>query len=69
MKSSHSFVGTTQAVLVDGFSKKNERMLSGYTETNKLVHFKGDETLIGKIVNVRIVSSHVYSLRGEYGIK
>ena len=40
-------------------------MLSGYTESNKLVHFKGDESLIGKIVNVKINESHTYSLLGE----
>ena len=40
-------------------------MLSGYTESNKLVHFKGNKELIGKIVNVKILESHTYSLIGE----
>ena len=59
------YVNNTYKVLVDGVSKTDERMLSGYTESNKLVHFKGDTSLIGKIVEVKILESHTYSLIGE----
>lgn len=52
-------------VLVDSVSEKNKEMLSGYTEHNKLVHFKGDTSLIGQIVNVKITESHIYFLNGE----
>ena len=58
-------VGKTYKVLVEGVSEKNKEMLSGYTETNKLVHFKGDISLVGQIVNVKINESHLYSLLGE----
>lgn len=61
----NKMVGNTYPVLVEGVSEKNKEMLSGYTETNKLVHFKGDISLVGKIVNVKILESHVYSLIGE----
>ena len=64
-KDARSYVGGTYKVLVDGASKTDKDMLSGYTESNKLVHFKGDESLIGKIVNVKINESHTYSLLGE----
>ena len=63
--SSNKMVGNIYDVLVDGVSKTDAKMLSGYTETNKLVHFKGDETMIGKIIKVRINESHAYSLLGE----
>ena len=63
--SSEAMVGKTYSVLVDGPSEKNPSMYSGYTEGNKLVHFKGDSSLIGKIVDVKITQSHVYSLLGE----
>ncbi|MDF9866924.1 tRNA-2-methylthio-N6-dimethylallyladenosine synthase [Bacilli bacterium PM5-3] len=53
------------SVLVDGPSKKNSEILSGYTEHNKLVNFKGDKSLIGKIVDVRIVEAKTWSLQGE----
>ena len=60
-----TMVGKTFDVLVDGESKNNKEMLSGYTEENKLVHFKGDSSLVGKIVKVKINESHTYSLIGE----
>ena len=62
---SKRYIGGVYKVLVDGVSKTDENMLSGYTESNKLVHFKGDVSLAGKIVNVRILESHTYSLIGE----
>lgn len=62
---SKKMVGNVYKVLVDGTSKTDEGMLSGYTEENKLVHFKGDESLIGTIINVKITESHTYSLIGE----
>ena len=64
-KYSKQMVGQTYDVLVDGESKTNKEMMSGYTETNKMVHFKGDASLIGKIVKVKITESHTYSLMGE----
>lgn len=63
--SSSKMIGNTYSVLVEGVSEKNPEMLSGYTEKNKLVHFKGDVSLVGQIVNVKINESHVYSLLGE----
>ena len=58
-------VGKTYEVLVESVSKKNKEMLSGYPYNNKVVHFKGDESLIGKIVKVKITENHLYSLLGE----
>ena len=62
---SKSMVGKTFEVLVDGVSKTDKEMYSGYTEENKLVHFKGCEQLIGKIIKVKITESHTYSMIGE----
>ncbi len=64
-KKSAEMVGKTYDVLVEGASEKNPEMLSGYTEKNKLVHFKGDLSLVGKIVPVKILESHTYSMIGE----
>ena len=64
-KDALSYVGGVYKVLVDGVSKTDSNMLSGYTESNKLVHFKGSEDLVGKIVKVKINESHTYSLLGE----
>jgi len=54
----------TYNVLVEGFSSK-EGMLFGYTETNKLVNFKGDSNQIGNIVKVKILEAKSFSLDGE----
>ena len=58
-------VGNIYKVLVDGPSKNDLTMYSGYTENNKLVHFKADASYVGKIINVKINESHTYSLIGE----
>ena len=60
-----TLVGKTLPVLVEGPSEKNPNLLSGYTEHNKLVHFKGDTSLIGEIVNIKINESRLYYLTGE----
>ena len=62
---SAKMVGNIYDVLVDGVSKNDKDMLSGYTEKNKLVHFKGDLSLVGTIVKVKITESHTYSMIGE----
>ena len=64
-KSSDLMVGNTYDVLVDGPSKRDKEVLSGYTEGNKLVNFKGPQYLVGCIVPVKIIESHTYSLIGE----
>ena len=63
-KSNKKMEGNIYKVLVEGFSNK-EGMVFGYTETNKLVNFKGNESLIGKIVPVKIVDAKSFSLDGE----
>ena len=59
------YVGTIQKVLVEGKSKTNENVLTGRTETNKVVNFEGKEDLIGKIVNMEIISEHMWYLKGK----
>lgn len=60
-----NLVGSVQNVLVDGPSKKNEMVFSGYTEGNKLVNFIPINAKTGMIVQVKITSANTWTLKGE----
>ena len=60
-----AYVGRVCSVLVEGESKNNPQMLSGRTDSSKIVNFKGDSSLKGKYVNVKITQAHTWSLNGE----
>jgi tRNA-2-methylthio-N6-dimethylallyladenosine synthase len=62
---SEGMVGTTQRVLVEGKSKKNEYELAGRTDNNRIVNFAGSPRLIGAFAEVRIIAALPHSLRGE----
>ena len=51
-------------VLVDGFSKKNDTVYSGYTPQFKLVNFTAKNVKIGDIVKVKIIAAKSFSLDG-----
>lgn len=59
------YVGTVQKVLVEGESKTNKDMLTGRTRSYKVVNFEASKDLIGKEVDIRIVSEHTWFLKGE----
>ena len=62
---SRKMVGSTQRILVDGFSKKDPGQLKGRTENNRVVNFQCDDTdLIGKFVDVTIAKAYSNSLLG-----
>lgn len=60
-----AYEGQIVEVLVEGESKKNPDVLSGYTPKNKLVNFTGPESLIGQLVKVKITTTKTWSLNGE----
>lgn len=59
-----SLENTIQKVLILGTSEKDENKIYGYTETMKLVNVVGNEDLIGKIIDVKIVEAKSFSLDG-----
>ena len=60
------YIGTIHEILVEGRSKNNDKMLTGRTDTNKVVNFESDDiSLIGKIVKVKIISEHMWYLKGK----
>ncbi|MGB9779378.1 tRNA (N6-isopentenyl adenosine(37)-C2)-methylthiotransferase MiaB [Caldanaerobacter sp.] len=52
-------------VLVEGISKRDPSKLTSRTRTNKVVHFVGDKSLIGKLANVRITETKAWTMQGE----
>ena len=40
-------------------------MLTGRTDSNKVVVLEAQEDLIGKMANLKIVSEHMWYLKGE----
>ena len=60
-----AYVGKTVRVLVDSRSDDAEYPLASRTEGNRLVRLKGDESLIGKFLDVKITGSNTWALYGE----
>jgi tRNA-2-methylthio-N6-dimethylallyladenosine synthase len=58
------YEGQVVEVLVEGESKTNPDILSGYTRKNKLVNFKGPKSAIGKLVQVKITEAKTWTLDG-----
>ncbi len=59
------YIGTTQRILVDGYSKNDKTILTGRTDSNKVVNFYGTENLIGKMIDIKITEEHKWYLKGE----
>ena len=64
LESNKKLLNKVVPVLVDGYSEK-DGLLCGYTDTNKLINFEGDDSSIGKIVNVLVTDAKTWSLDGK----
>ena len=63
-RKNEEYVGRIEEVLVEGKSPKGD-VLEGRCESSKIVNFKGDESLIGTYVKVKITEAMTWSLNGE----
>ena len=59
------FVGRTVRLLVEDQSKNDPTMLTGRGDCVRPIHFKGDKSLIGEFVNVKITGAETFCLSGE----
>ncbi len=55
---------SVEEILVEGRSKQTPQDLTGRTRSNKIINFRGDLGLVGKLVPVRITKAYPHSLRG-----
>ena len=63
---SRAMLGSVQRVLIDGASRKDDSLLAGKTDNNRVVDVAGDVSLINQFVNVRITDvSNPRRLTGE----
>ena len=62
---SQNMVGSIQTILVEGLSRKDDKVLSGRTENNRVVNFSAPLDLIGQFVKVEITEALNNSLRGK----
>ena len=60
-----AYVGKTVRVLVDGESDDPDFPLASRTEGNRLVRLKGDKSLIGRFIDVKVTDSNTWALYGE----
>lgn len=65
LERSKAMVGQIVKVLVDGPSKKNPNIYSGYTENNKLVNFATEKDVTGQVISVKIKQANTWTLKGE----
>ena len=59
-----TYEGKTVTVLVEGPSKTNPGILTGRTESGKLVHFKASDSAIGQIIPLKITEGKTFNLTG-----
>ena len=62
---SFRFEGKDMDVLVEGVDDHDSSMLTGRMGNNMLVHFPGDESLIGQIVRVHLDESKGFYYMGS----
>ena len=65
LKKNQALVGQTLLLLGEGQSRTNERMQSGRTDGNKLVHFESDRDYAGEFLPVTITEAHTWSMQGR----
>jgi len=59
------YTGNTQKVLVEGINEQDSSMMTGRLSNNFLVHFHGDPSMIGKILEVNLVECKGFYYIGE----
>lgn len=52
-------------VLVEGTSKRSDKQVYGRNSQNKVIIFNGDKSMIGKLVNVKVINFTQATLMGE----
>lgn len=65
LKWRQNMLGKNYEILVEGPSKTNPERLTGRTRGNELVVFDGNSSIIGTLINVKILEAGPWTLLGE----
>ena len=60
-----TYTGSIQSVLVENVNSQDSTLVSGRMSNNSIVHFPGDEDLIGSIVDVKLTECKGFYYIGE----
>ena len=60
-----TYTGSIQSVLVENVNSQDDSLISGRMSNNSIVHFPGDESLIGSIVDVKLTECKGFYYIGE----
>ena len=64
-RKNRSLQGKLLPVLVESINPQDPTLVSGRLENNSVVHFSGNENLIGQIVDVRLKEAKGFYYIGE----
>lgn len=65
-ENNEKYIGTTHQILIEGPSKNDGKMLTGRTDTNKVVVFEPNEnSRIGDIVTIKITENHKWYFKAK----
>ena len=67
LKSNKKYLGREMEVLVEDFEvrKNGDKVITGRTRNNKIVHIPCDKDMTGEFVNVKITNARTWYLNGE----
>ncbi|MBR6127512.1 tRNA (N6-isopentenyl adenosine(37)-C2)-methylthiotransferase MiaB [bacterium] len=67
LKSNKKYLGCEMEVLVENFEvrKNGDKVITGRTRNNKIVHIPSEKDMTGEFVNVRITNARTWYLNGE----
>lgn len=60
-----ALLGQEIEVLIEGVSKNNDKVLSGRTRSNKLVHIEGPAEWIGKLIHAKVTVAQSFYIKAE----
>ena len=64
-KKAERFTGAVRSVLIESVNRQDKGYVTGRLTNNSVVHVKGDESLIGRIIDVKLVECRGFYYFGE----